>query len=151
MSACKNHKISIDEALKKAEIICNKKGVKLTKLRKKVLTLILKNHGYVKAYDLLNDLKKNDTSAKPPTVYRSLDFLMEHGFIHKIQSFNAFVGCSHPDEHEDCYFLICKECKNIEECCSNKVKKVLTSTSGKNNFSPNQVTLEITGICQDCS
>ena len=150
MSACKNHKISIDEALKKAEIICNKKGVKLTKLRKKVLTLILKNHGYVKAYDLLNDLKKNDTSAKPPTVYRSLDFLMEHGFIHKIQSFNAFVGCSHPDEHEDCYFLICKECKNIEECCSNKVKKVLTSTSGKNNFSPNQVTLEITGICQDC-
>jgi len=150
MSACKNHKISIDEALKKAEVICNKKGVKLTKLRQKVLTLILKNHGYVKAYDLLNDLKKNDASAKPPTVYRSLDFLMEHGFIHKIQSLNAFVGCSHPDEHEDCYFLICKECKNIEECCSNKVKKVLTSTSGKNNFSPNQVTLEITGICQDC-
>ena len=151
MSACKNHKISIDEALKKAEIICNKKGVKLTKLRQKVLTLILKNREYVKAYDLLNDLKKNDASAKPPTVYRSLDFLMEHGFIHKIQSLNAFVGCSHPEEHEDCYFLICKECKNIEECCSNKVKKVLTSTSGKNNFSPNQVTLEITGICQDCS
>ena len=151
MSTCKNHKISINEALKKAEIICNKKGVKLTKLRQKVLTLILKNHGYVKAYDLLNDLKKNDASAKPPTVYRSLDFLMEHGFIHKIQSLNAFVGCSHPDEHEDCYFLICKECKNIEECCSNTVKKVLTSTSGKNNFSPNQVTLEITGICQDCS
>ena len=151
MSTCKNHKISINEALKKAEIICNKKGVKLTKLRQKVLTLILKNHGYVKAYDLLNDLKKNDASAKPPTVYRSLDFLMEHGFIHKIQSLNAFVGCSHPDEHEDCYFLICKECKNIEECCSNKVKKVLTSTSGRNNFLPNQVTLEITGICQDCS
>ena len=86
MSTCKNHKISIDEALKKAEIICNKKGVKLTKLRQKVLTLILKNHGYVKAYDLLNDLKKNDASAKPPTVYRSLDFLMEHGFIHKIQA-----------------------------------------------------------------
>ena len=151
MSTCENHKININEALKKAEIICNKKGVKLTKLRQKVLTLILKNHGYVKAYDLLNDLKKNDASAKPPTVYRSLDFLMEHGFIHKIQSLNAFVGCSHPDEHEDCYFLICKECKNIEECCSNTVKKVLTSTSGKNNFSPNQVTLEITGICQDCS
>ena len=150
MSTCENHKININEALKKAENICNKKGVKLTKLRKKVLTLILKNHGYVKAYDLLNDLKKSDASAKPPTVYRSLDFLMEHGFIHKIQSLNAFVGCSHPDEHEDCYFLICKECKNIEECCSNKVKKVLTSTSGKNNFSPNQVTLEITGICQDC-
>ena len=151
MSECKNHKIYIDEALKKAEIICNDKGVKLTKLRQRVLKLICKSHGYVKAYDLLNDLKKIDAAAKPPTIYRSLDFLIKHGFIHKIQSLNAFVGCSHPDEHEDCYFLICKECKNIEECCSNKVKKVLTSTSGKNNFSPNQVTLEITGICQDCS
>ena len=71
MSTCENHKININEALKKAENICNKKGVKLTKLRQKVLTLILKNHGYVKAYDLLNDLKKSDASAKPPTVYRS--------------------------------------------------------------------------------
>ena len=151
MSECKNHKIYIDEALKKAEIICNDKGVKLTKLRQRVLKLIWKSHGYVKAYDLLNDLKKIDAAAKPPTIYRSLDFLIKHGFIHKIQSLNAFVGCSHPDEHEDCYFLICKECKSIEECCSNTVKKALTSTSGKNNFSPNQVTLEITGICQDCS
>ena len=151
MSTCKNHKISIDEALKKAEIICNKKGVKLTKLRQKVLTLILKNHGYVKAYDLLNDLKKIDAAAKPPTIYRSLDFLIKYGFIHKIQSLNAFVGCSHPEEHKNCYFLICKECNNIEECCSKKVKDVLTTTSEKNNFLPNQVTLEISGICQDCS
>ena len=58
MSTCENHKININEALKKAENICNKKGVNLTKLRQKVLTLILKNHGYVKAYDLLNDLKR---------------------------------------------------------------------------------------------
>ena len=117
MSECKNHKICIDEALKKAEIICSDKGVKLTKLRQRVLKLIWKSHGYVKAYDLLNDLKKIDAAAKPPTIYRSLDFLIKHGFIHKIQSLNAFVGCSHPEEHKNCYFLICKECNNIEECC----------------------------------
>ena len=151
MSENKRHKICVDEALKKAKIICDNKGVKLTKLRQRVLRLIWKNRGYVKAYDLLNDLKKIDASAKPPTVYRSLDFLIEHGFIHKIQSLNAFVGCSHPEEHKDCYFLICKECKNIEECCSKKVEEVLISTSGESNFSPNQVTLEISGICQDCA
>ena len=105
MSECKNHKINIDEALKKAEIICNDKGVKLTKLRQRVLKLIWKSHGYVKAYDLLNDLKKIDAAAKPPTIYRSLDFLIKHGFIHKIQSLNAFVGCSHPEEHKDCYHI----------------------------------------------
>ena len=151
MSTCKNHKISIDEALKKAEIICNKKGVKLTKLRQKVLTLILKNHGYVKAYDLLNDLKKNDASAKPPTVYRSLDFLMEHGFIHKIQSLNAFVGCSHPLKHSECYFMICKTCNEIKECCDEKITNAIRKTLDANQFSHKNIAIEISGECYECS
>ena len=150
MSTCRNHKICIDDAIKKAESICNQKGLKFTKLRQKVLELIWKNHNYVKAYDLLEELKKIDDSAKPPTIYRSLDFLIENGFIHKIQSLNAFIGCAHPKEHKECYFLICKNCQNIEECCSKKIDKVVTSTTGQNNFKPNQVTLEISGICKEC-
>ena len=102
------------------------------------------------AYDLLEELKKIDSSAKPPTIYRSLEFLLENGFIHKIQSLNAFVGCSHPNEHNKCYFLICKECQNIEECHSENINEFVQSTSSNNNFSPNQVTLEISGVCQEC-
>ena len=150
MKSCKSHKSCIKEALIEAKTICNQRGVKLTKLRETVLKLIWKNHTYVKAYDLLEELKKIDASAKPPTVYRSLDFLMENGFIHKIQSLNAFVGCSHPGEHNECYFLICKECQNIEECHSENINKFVQSTSSNNNFSANQVTLEISGICQEC-
>ena len=150
MKSCKSHKSCIKEALIEAKTICDQRGVKLTKLRETVLKLIWKNHTYVKAYDLLEELKKIDDSAKPPTVYRSLDFLMENGFIHKIQSLNAFVGCSHPGEHNECYFLICKECRNIEECHSENINKFVQSTSSNNNFSANQVTLEISGICQEC-
>ena len=150
MKKCKSHKSCIKEALIGAKIICDQRGVKLTKLRETVLKLIWKNHSYVKAYDLLDDLKKIDNSAKPPTIYRSLEFLMENGFIHKIQSLNAFVGCSHPSEHNECYFLICKECQNIEECHSENINKFVQSTSSNNNFSANQVTLEISGICQEC-
>ena len=150
MKSCKSHKSCIKEALIEAKTICDQRGVKLTKLRETVLKLIWKNHTYVKAYDLLEELKKIDDSAKPPTVYRSLDFLMENGFIHKIQSLNAFVGCSHPSEHNECYFLICKECQNIEECHSENINKFVQSTSSNNNFSANQVTLEISGICQEC-
>ncbi|MDB2461183.1 transcriptional repressor [Gammaproteobacteria bacterium] len=150
MNYCKIHKTCIDEAMKNAEIICNEKGIKLTKLRSRVLKLVWKSHNYVKAYDLLEDLKKIDSSAKPPTVYRSLDFLIENGFIHKIQSLNAFVGCTHPLEHKECYFLICNSCQNIEECCSVKLNKVVTSTTKKNHFKPDKVTLEIAGTCQEC-
>ena len=150
MKKCKSHKSCIKEALIEAKIICDQRGVKLTKLRETVLKLIWKNHSYVKAYDLLEELRKIDRSAKPPTIYRSLDFLMENGFIHKIQSLNAFVGCSHPSEHDECYFLICKECQSIEECHSKNINEFVRSTSNTNNFSANQVTLEISGICQEC-
>ena len=150
MKKCKSHKSCIKEALIEAKIICDQRGVKLTKLRETVLKLIWKNHSYVKAYDLLEELRKIDRSAKPPTIYRSLDFLMENGFIHKIQSLNAFVGCSHPSEHNECYFLICKECQNIEECHSKSINEFVQSTSNTNNFSANQVTLVISGICQEC-
>ena len=150
MKSCKSHNSCIKDALIEAKTICEQKGVKLTKLRETVLKLIWKNHSYVKAYDLLEDLKKIDSSAKPPTIYRSLEFLMENGFIHKIQSLNAFVGCSHPNEHNECYFLICKKCQNIEECHSENINEFVQSTSNNNNFSANQVTLEISGICQEC-
>ena len=150
MKKCTSHKSCIKKALIEAKIICDQRGVKLTKLRETVLKLIWKNHSYVKAYDLLEDLKKIDSSAKPPTIYRSLEFLLENGFIHKIQSLNAFVGCSHPNEHNKCYFLICKECQNIEECHSENINEFVQSTSSNNNFSPNQVTLEISGVCQEC-
>ena len=150
MQKCKSHKSCIKEALTEAKNICGQRGVKLTKLRENVLKLIWKKHSYVKAYDLLEELREIDHSAKPPTVYRSLDFLMENGFIHKIQSLNAFVGCSHPSEHDECYFLICKECQSIEECHSKNINEFVQSTFNTNNFSANQVTLEISGICQEC-
>jgi len=150
MKKCKSHKSCIKEALIGAKIICDQRGVKLTKLRETVLKLIWKNHSYVKAYDLLDELRKIDHSAKPPTIYRSLDFLMKNGFIHKIQSLNAFVGCSHPSEHDECYFLICKECQNIEECHSKNINEFIQSTTNTNNFSANHVTFEISGICQEC-
>ena len=119
-------------------------------LKKQVLKLIWKKPGYVKAYDLLDELQKIDPSAKPPTIYRTLDFLMENGLIHKLQSLNAFIGCLHPNEHNECYFLICDSCQKIEECCSKKINNVVLSTSKNNNFIPNKVTFEIAGTCQSC-
>ena len=86
-------KLSVsEEALKKAEDLCEVNGLKLTKLRKQVLKLIWKKPGYVKAYDLLDELQKIDPSAKPPTIYRTLDILMENGLIQKLQRLNAFIG-----------------------------------------------------------
>lgn len=145
------HEKCIHMALANAEKICTAKGLRLTALRKRVLELVWQNHGPVKAYDILDNLGDSESSAKPPTVYRSLDFLTENGLVHKLNSLNAYVGCSHPAKKHACYFLICNGCHEVKECCNQMLTSSINATSGKHNFQVTAITLEIQGLCEHCS
>ncbi len=149
MHSCHEHTVCIEDAISAASRICEERGLRFTDLRKKVLELVWENHGSAKAYDLLEKLGE-DYSAKPPTVYRALDFLQENGLVHKINSLNAYVGCSHPLQHQDCFFLICSACNEVQECCASHVAKVVRGMAEQSQFSPHHTTLEIEGECQDC-
>ena len=76
-------------ALEAAEALCAKRGERLTPVRRRVLELVLTAPGPVKAYDLLEALKPGSGTAKPPTVYRALDFLIGLGLVHKVEALNA--------------------------------------------------------------
>ena len=119
---------------KHAEIICEKSNSRLTSLRKRVLELVWARHSPMKAYDLLNELQKEDPSAKPPTIYRTLDFLLEHGLVHKIHRLNSYVGCVDPNEKKPCFFLICKVCDKVTESHNNSYYKLLNEVSENFNF-----------------
>ncbi|OLF81556.1 transcriptional regulator [Maricaulis sp. W15] len=110
---------SLTKALDAAEAHCVERGEKLTPVRKRVLELVLEADGPVKAYDLLEALKPGPGSAKPPTVYRALDFLMTAGLVHKVEALNAFVGCSHTHDHDEhgggAELFICSDCGAVEE------------------------------------
>ena len=145
------HNECIHSALANAEKICIQKGLRLTQLRKRVLELVWENHGPVKAYDILDKLGDKKTSAKPPTVYRSLEFLTENGLVHKLSSLNAYVGCSHPTKTHACYFLICRQCQEVKECCNQLLSKAITTTAADHKFKASSVTLEIEGLCEHCA
>lgn len=150
MHACHSHGTCVEDALKKADKLCADKGLRLTELRRKVLEMIWQSHEPAKAYDLLDKIKGEGT-AGPPTVYRALDFLIENGLAHKLSSLNAYVGCSHPSKHEECYFLICVQCAEIKECCSSKLSEAIGEVAAKNHFRAAHTTLEIAGLCQACA
>lgn len=150
MMTCQNHASCVANAIDQADQICLRDGLRFTELRRTVLKLIWASHGPTKAYDLLGKLQILDNSAKPATVYRTLSFLIENGLIHKVNSLNAFVGCSHPLKHNDCYFLICEDCSEIRECCDRDISSMIVSTVKKNNFTLKTTTLEIAGRCNDC-
>ena len=133
-ASCRTHEHCINKALRQAELICERSSLRLTPLRRKVLVIIWENHKPAKAYDILDKLKSQETAAKPSTVYRALNFLLESGLIHKLEGLNAYIGCSHPCAHPTCYFLICSCCGDIQECCHNHLTDAIASTAHQYAF-----------------
>ena len=86
---CDNHEKCISTTIDQVEKICTEKGLRFTKIRKAILEIIWESHQPIKAYDILSKISNINYSEKPPTVYRALDFLMENGFVHKINSLNS--------------------------------------------------------------
>lgn len=126
------------------------RGLRLTPLRKEVLELVAAAGKPVKAYDLLDQLREHHGNAAPPTVYRALDFLLEQGFIHKLESVNAFVSCHHPAEAHQVPFLICDVCSSAQEVCDERVAALIESQAESFGFRPQAQTLEVHGVCRNC-
>ncbi|HBA67290.1 MAG TPA: Fur family transcriptional regulator [Methylococcaceae bacterium] len=146
-----DHKTCKQEALKKAEKLCLERGAQLTPIRHKVLELIWDSHEAVKAYDLLDRIKPFNDSAKPATVYRALDFLIEQKLIHRVESMNAFIGCNHVEGKHDLLLLICEGCRQIEERPATPVMDSLGNELKQAGFTARRKTLEIHGICKHCA
>lgn len=126
------------------------RGLRLTPLRKEVLELVAAADKPVKAYDLLDQLRELHGNAAPPTVYRALDFLLENGFIHKLESINAFVSCHHPAEAHQVPFLICDSCSSAQEVCDERVADLIETQARALGFKPQAQTLEVHGTCKAC-
>ena len=132
--------------------ICRSNNLGFTDIRKQVFEIIIKNNKPIKAYQILDEIRNiTNKPSHPPTVYRAIDFLIENGFVHKLNSINSFVGCFHPKTHEECYFLICKKCNLYQECCDDSLKDRISKTAVHNNFIISNTTLEIEGHCLDCN
>jgi Fur family zinc uptake transcriptional regulator len=134
----------------KARQFCEDKGARFTLLREKVYALLLEKKSAVGAYELLDALKLTESSAKPATVYRTLDFLLEFGLIHKIESTNAFVACHHFDCTHPVQFLICDTCGDVKEIQSEGLKDTLDKQAQTLGFSVVKQTIEAHGTCVIC-
>ena len=142
----------IHSRLEQAEALCLATGARLTPLRKEVLSLILNASGPIGAYDILAKIKNtSDKPAAPPTVYRSLDFLLDKGLIHRLTSINAYIPCCHPREGHQAAFLICTQCQSVKEASAQGLIDQLDQLAKSDQFQAHHSIIEISGICQQCS
>ncbi len=146
--------------LVRAETLCDRRGARLTDVRRHVLGLILDSPRPAGAYDMLDKLRAHHKGAAPPTVYRALEFLLEQGLIHKVERLSAFVGCIHGFEEDDdddhvhhhaVQFLICNQCGHVQELSDKAIGKSLVRAALSTGFTMTGSTVEADGICADCA
>jgi Fur family zinc uptake transcriptional regulator len=144
--------------LNRAEAVCAQRGASLTELRRHVLGLILDSASPTGAYELLDRLRQTRRGAAPPTVYRSLEFLLEQGLIHRVERLSAFVGCvagctAEPDGENHTHaaqFLICRKCGRVIEMQDHEISEVLARAAKEAGFNIASATIEAEGLCSTC-
>lgn len=138
------------EHLRAAETICAAAGEALTPLRRRVLELLIDQPGPAKAYDLLPLLDSETAKAKPPTIYRALDFLVRMGLAHRIESLNAFIACEVGACGRSAMFLICTQCGRAEEFDAGHALVDLADAAKRDGFAIQRTTIEAQGLCGQC-
>ncbi|MDP1716510.1 MAG: Fur family transcriptional regulator [Burkholderiales bacterium] len=143
-----NHARCVDAALGAAAKLCG--GGRLTPLRRRVLEIVWSSHQPIGAYAILDQLKTGARSAAPPTVYRALEFLLEHGLIHRIESLNAFVGCARPGDNHLAHFLLCTRCGTAAEVADRRVSNAIGRSVADCGFVLQRRVIELSGLCTRC-
>jgi Fur family zinc uptake transcriptional regulator len=141
----------VNRVLKRAEALCRERGVRLTDQRKTVLRLLCLSDKPLSAYELLDRMRGVVKNPAPPTVYRALDFLLEQGLVHKLESLHAYVGCTHPDHPHASQFLICDDCGEVAEVEDASVAESLTAAGEAIGFRTKRPIVEVLGTCAQCN
>ena len=139
------------DLIARAERTCERRGSKLTGQRREILSSVAQSHSAVGAYDIIERMAKHGPRPAPITVYRALDFLLAHGLVHKIESRNAFVACSHSHEGQPAALLICQTCGTVAELDVPEIFERIVQRAKAQKFSPAHTVIEMSGTCGSCA
>jgi Fur family zinc uptake transcriptional regulator len=146
-----DHAVCVHRAVATATAVCRNRGLNLTPSRRRVLEIVWRAHAPIGAYEILAELAKERDKAAPPTVYRALEFLVDAGLVHRIDTLNAYVGCESPEVEHLGQFLVCRRCQRVIELDDPAISSALLHRSRALGFDAPSLAVEIKGVCRDCN
>jgi len=146
-----DHRACAETAMAAAEARCATENIRFTPVRRKVLEILLHDHRALGAYAILDRLREAGFGSQPPVAYRALDFLVAHGFAHKVERLNAFVACTRPGETHAPAFMICRSCDTVAEASAATGKGALGAAARASGFHIERTMVEAEGLCPACA
>src|SRR3984885_15326818 len=132
------------------ESACDSEGLHLTPLRRRVLTILAESSAPLGAYAIIDQLSRREGKpVAPPTVYRTLDFFLEHDFVYKIESRNAYAPCEHLGQAHHGALMLCEKCGRIVEIEDVTLDRLLLEAAARPGFASHRQMVELVGLCLD--
>lgn len=136
-----------ETAIRFAEDIAQKSHARLTPIRRHIYMCLLQSDHPLGAYDIL-DMLDGVGAQKPPTVYRSLDWLMKMGLAKKVASLSKYVALHPEKNNQTVAFLLCQKCGQTESFDPGPMTESLQAIAQKNGFANYETVIEIVGYCK---
>ncbi len=137
----------------KVESLCAKRGLQMTALRREVVGIFADAGQPLGAYAIIQKLSESQKRiVAPPTVYRTLDFLVDNGFVVKIESRQAYVACNHLGHDHDHHGIVfsCVKCGRTVEIESRAVDGEVAAIAERLHFKIERKVFEVDGTCAEC-
>lgn len=127
------------------------KGKRITQQRRILVDYVFKSHDHFDAEELILNLsKQQDGKVSRPTVYRTLNELVDAGLLRRMNLRGRAVY-----EHDYGYpqhdHLHCTYCDKLIEFQSSDLKQLREDVAQEHHFRVTGHRLIISGICEDCS
>lgn len=124
--------------------------IKITPHKIAILELFVQ-HKHISAMEIVNTLAKQSIEISLATVYRILSSFEEHKLIskHNFGNEQAIYELNNSLEHHD--HLICTSCSKVIEFSNQQIEDLQISIAQLNNFQLLSHTLNIYGVCENCS
>lgn len=146
---------AVTKLVQTAKRECKAHGVPITSKRLNVFSILLSSDKALSAYEIADSYEQAFKEPVPViTVYRVLEFLQKNHLVHKLETANKFVACTHLDcnhKHLASQFLICSQCLKVTELSMSQAElDQLKKTIDEAGFHLSNPQLEMNCICKDC-
>lgn len=129
--------------------------IRMTEKRRNFLAVLGAAEAPLSAYEVM-DAYQAQFGARilAPSAYRILNSLVAAGLVHRLETCNKYLLCTHEADHESerpPQFLICDSCNTVRELhVPPRVQNALIDSGRAHGFSVERPQIELHGVCERC-
>ena len=127
-----------------------KRGLKRTAQRDRILEVFLRTEEHLSSEDLYRLVQTEDPTIGHTTVYRTLKLLADAGLAREVRFGDGRTHYEHNYKHQHHDHMICAECGKIIEFFSAELEALQDQMAARHKFEVTQHLLRIIGICAEC-